>query len=94
MKKIDLKSLGLWQIDAAGIGAWVVLTLLVYLLGVGPLFEHRAERGALEADLRSRQSKASALAETHMAVREQVAEVKKALAECKLALKPAGHANR
>jgi len=91
---IDLRSARPWQIDAAGAAALVVMTVLLYVLGIGPIFRRHAEQGSRQAELDAEFAKADRLEQTQVSLGEQVARVRKAVAECKLELKPAAHANR
>lgn len=94
MKQIDLKSLRPWQIDAAGAGLCVVLTLLLYLAGIAPLLQRRAQRGTRQAELAAQSSQALQLLVKHQVLRDRLAAVKKGLTNCRLELQPASHVNR
>ena len=94
MKQIDLEKLSLWHIDAAGAALCVLLTLTLYLAGVGPLLQRREDLGARQAELDAQQLKAARLASTCIAVGEQLATLEQSMSAVKIELLPAGQVNR
>jgi len=51
-----------WWIDAAGVGACLGLTLLVFLLGVEPMLDRHAENARQQVELDDRKDRANKLA--------------------------------
>jgi Tfp pilus assembly protein PilO len=94
LKQLDLKEFKPWQIDAAGVGLCVLLTLGLYLLGVSPWMQQQKDLHTKELELTTQRYKASRLATTKLAVGEQLAEVQESTRRYKLELKPAGQINR
>ena len=94
MMQIDLKKLSLWHIDAAGGALCVVLTLALYLIGLGPLRQQQEDLKVRRGELEVQQLKAARLASTRIAVGEQLARVQESITEVTLELLPVSQINR
>lgn len=83
----------LWRIDAAGVGAAVLLTVVFYWAGVEPLARRRAEDASGLAALADAEFKAGDARSRLRAAESSLAQVRRAIAESPLKLWRTDHLN-
>ncbi len=85
---------GLLWIDAAGIGACVLVSLIGYMTLVHPLLQKRAAAAGMQREMETRQQKASELEAAVAAAKERLTAARQQLAAGAVQLEPATHINR
>ena len=82
-----------WKVDAAGLGACLVISIASYALGVAPLIQRSAEiRDSIQERQREEQTKAD-LARSHNQLKQRLGQVQKELAEAAIQLQPMSRLN-
>jgi len=85
---------GLLWIDAAGIGACFLASLLGYMTLVHPLLQKRAAAAGMEREMEIRQQKASELESAVAATKERLTTARQQLAAGAVQLESAAHVNK
>ncbi len=83
----------LW-IDAAGIGAFLLASLLGYATLVHPLLQQRAAAAGMQREVESRQQKARESEAAVAATKERLTAARQELAASAVQLEPATHINK
>jgi Tfp pilus assembly protein PilO len=82
------------KIDAAGVGVYLALTLVVYCLGVQPLLARKADSAQRARELSEKRQKASGLVTTLTSLKRELATMEQRLAESPLRLQPMSAVNQ
>ena len=85
---------GLFWIDAAGIGACLLASLIGYVAIVNPLLQKRAAAAGLQREMETRQQKATELEAAVAAAQERLTTARQQLAASAVQLESATHVNK
>jgi hypothetical protein len=86
---------GRWsRIDAAGIGACAVISLLWYVMTISPLLEQRSRTADLRHEIGDQRQKAEQLKDAMASAQQQLETVRRELAAGGVQLDSAAHINR
>lgn len=83
-----------WQVDAAGIGVVVVVTLIAVIVGFKPVVEKRLARSDQKRQLTEQREEVESLTATLGRMRSQLVRVEQAIEQSELRLEPVRQLNR
>ncbi len=84
---------GLLWIDAAGVGACLLASLIGYMALVHPLLQQRAAAAGMQREMETRQQKAGELESAVAAAKERLTAARQELAAGAIQLEPATQIN-
>jgi len=85
---------GLFWIDAAGVGACLLASLMGYVALVNPLLQKRSAAAGLQREMETRQQKATELESAVAAAQERLTAARQQLAASAVQLESASHINK
>ncbi len=88
------KRYGLLWVDAAGVGAFLLVSLIGYMTLVNPVLQKRSAAAGLQREMATRQKKAAELESAVAAAQERLATARQQLAAGAVQLESATHINR
>jgi len=83
-----------WRIDAAGLGACLVVSIAAYLFGVVPLMRQSAAAHDLAQQLEHQKQTASDTLKSHHTLKQRLEHAQEALNEAPFRLRPISHLNQ